>query len=108
MPCQQMIKTRHDLMNTLKSFRKKKNQKGRGGGDVSDLTNDIKSIVGKLEQIDRDIRTCTKKGINKKNKESQKKHQTKPIKLKQINVSLDTATNEKSHGTGNRGAYFTK
>ena len=115
MACKQMIKTRHNLMNTLKSFREKKKVRVRCGVNVSDLNNDIKSIVSKLEQMDRDIRECTKKGINKKNKESkkkenqkQKKHQTKPIKLKQINASLDVSVNEKPHNTGNRGAYFTK
>ena len=115
MACEQMIKTRRDLYKTLMGFRKKKQVRVRSGVNVSDLNNDIKSIASKLEQMDIDIRECTKKGINKKNKENkkkenqkQKKHQTKPIKLKPINASLDTPVNEKPHGTGNRGAYFTK
>lgn len=115
MACGQMIKTRKGLLKTLKNFREKKKVRGRSGVDVSDLNNDIKSVVIKLEQIDRDIRECTKKGISKNIKESKKKenqkqqkHQTKPIKLKPINASLDVSVNEKPHGTGNRGAYFTK
>lgn len=97
-------------MNTLKSFREKKKVRVRSRVDVSDLNNDIKSVVMKLEQMDRDIRTCTKKEIdkkNKRNKKKQQKHKTEPIKLKPIDASLDVPVNEKPHNTGNRGAYFT-
>jgi len=72
---------------------------------VSDLTNDIKSVVSKLQQIDMDIKECMKKGKNAREKALKKteKKNIKAVTLKQINPTLlDSPVTEKSHSTGNR------
>ena len=54
MACGQMIKTRKGLLKTLKNFREKKKVRGKGGADVSDLNNDIKSkreLVKTLKKV---------------------------------------------------------
>tara|TARA_R110002020_G_scaffold33491_3_gene101951 strand:+ start:40031 stop:40381 length:351 start_codon:yes stop_codon:yes gene_type:complete len=116
MACEQMKKTREGLLKTLEGFRKKRAGRRMGGVKKSykdsDLSNDIKLVISKLEQIDRDIKECMdKEKEGKKKQDKQKKSKPAPPEKKKITVPqlkpinptlLDSSVTEKSHGTGNR------
>ena len=92
-PCRSMRESKRKKTSDITLLRRK--LVDADGTTNKSVQEDIYAAEQAIKQLRIDIKDCM--GKNKKGKPK-----TEVIKLKPIEVSLNTATNEPSHGTGTR------